>query len=494
MKANSHRWNCSGVTAVSVGALWLFAASVAMSQPPNAKEELLTDGTVSAGNGIYSVFLEDLGFGNCGTWTATTAGLHPAGTGLNVLFGGGFPSTSNSTLRSYTSGTFYVTGTSGGCTPICGVSGPPAVTPVLKDAVTVGYIFSWVIIDAGNMIVFEQEVVVEGPVDGTETVDNTVIRETHTVRNLGPGTLDFGLRKHWDFQIGPDDGPWLGDCETPDEACFRSVNLTGDGSLDGFYPQSYVINDDPLISTCPSPGGCTGAPLYIVAGTVQPPSNLSPPPDPPELLQFNEWSALTSDCWIPALSDNALCGAIGFPTDDTSIAYFYGATAATAETVGPGEERSYTQYVVAGEETCPEIFSTLPVSVDIKPESCPNSFNRGNKGVLPVALLSTADIDVTLIDLSTVQLSRSDGLGGSVDAIRSAFEDVATVFDGELCDCLELGGDGIVDLSIKFASSLVTSVLELDEFSKNDLVPLDVTGFLLDGTEFRGSDCIRIVK
>ena len=81
-----------------------------------------------------------------------------------------------------------------------------------------------------------------------------------------------------------------------------------------------------------------------------------------------------------------------------------------------------------------------------------------------------------------------------VDGIRPAFEDVATVFDGELCDCHELGGDGFVDLSIKFPSPLVTSVLQLDEFSKNDLVLLDVTGALLDGTEFRGMDCIRIVK
>ena len=136
----------------------------------------------------------------------------------------------------------------------------------------------------------------------------------------------------------------------------------------------------------------------------------------------------------------------------------------------------------------------IEVAVDIKPGSCPNSFNRGNPGNLPVAVLGTAEIDVTLIDLSTVQLSRSDGFGGFVNAIRPAFEDVATVFDGDLCDCHELGGDGVVDLSIKFPSLLVTSVLQLDEFSKNDLVLLDVTGALLDGTEFRGRDCIRIVK
>ena len=136
----------------------------------------------------------------------------------------------------------------------------------------------------------------------------------------------------------------------------------------------------------------------------------------------------------------------------------------------------------------------LAVALDIKPGSCPNSFNRKSHGVLPVALVGTESFDVMDIDLGTVQLSRSDGVGGFVDAILPAFEDAATVFDGELCDCHELGGDGVVDLSIKFPSPLVTSELQLDEFSKNDLVPLDVTGVLLDGTAFRGSDCIRIVK
>ena len=136
----------------------------------------------------------------------------------------------------------------------------------------------------------------------------------------------------------------------------------------------------------------------------------------------------------------------------------------------------------------------ITADVDIKPGSCPNSFNRKSHGKLPVALVGTESFDVMDIDLGTVQLSRSDGVGGFVDAILPAFEDAATVFDGELCDCHELGGDGVVDLSIKFPSPLVTSELQLDEFSKNDLVPLDVTGVLLDGTAFRGSDCIRIVK
>lgn len=70
---------------------------------------------------------------------------------------------------------------------------------------------------------------------------------------------------------------------------------------------------------------------------------------------------LSGNCWQPALSNNALCGDAGFPSDDTAAAYFYGATAGTALTLASGEAKSFTQYVVAAEESCPEIIEpTVP--------------------------------------------------------------------------------------------------------------------------------------
>ena len=139
------------------------------------------------------------------------------------------------------------------------------------------------------------------------------------------------------------------------------------------------------------------------------------------------------------------------------------------------------------------------IFADIKPGACPNSFNRNSHGVLTVALVGTDSFDPIEVDLSTVELSRADGVGGSVapnegpPGPHSEFEDMATPFDGQLCGCHEVEGDGITDLSVKFRSDDLVAALELDDLPAGDLVELVVSGMLLDGTEFSASDCIRLV-
>jgi hypothetical protein len=119
--------------------------------------------------------------------------------------------------------------------------------------------------------------------------------------------------------------------------------------------------------------------------------------------------------------------------------------------------------------------------------------------VLPAALPGSASFDVSQVDLATVQLSRADGVGGSVaphegpPGPHTVVEDVATPFDGDLCDCHEETGDGLADLSMKFLTELVTSELLLDDLPAGALVELTLTGTTLDGTEFHANDCIRLV-
>ncbi|MHC4776507.1 MAG: hypothetical protein ACYTBR_14750, partial [Planctomycetota bacterium] len=135
----------------------------------------------------------------------------------------------------------------------------------------------------------------------------------------------------------------------------------------------------------------------------------------------------------------------------------------------------------------------VTAAVDIKPGSCPNSFNRKSRGKLPVAVLGTADFDVADIDVDTVEVSRADGVGGSVAPLRTGSGDVGTPFEGEPCDCHEMGGDGWDDLTLKFRSREVVAALELGTLMGGDFVELTVSGSLLDGTPFSGTDCIRLV-
>ena len=141
----------------------------------------------------------------------------------------------------------------------------------------------------------------------------------------------------------------------------------------------------------------------------------------------------------------------------------------------------------------------LVLDVDIKPGSCPDSWNRKSNGVLPVAILGTEDFDVTQIDVSSATISRAYGRSGSVGpnegppGPHSVFADVGTPFEGDECDCHEAEGDGIVDLSMKFKTEDVADLLPVDD-PGGALVPLLVSGTLLDGTPFRSrSECVRLV-
>jgi hypothetical protein len=133
-------------------------------------------------------------------------------------------------------------------------------------------------------------------------------------------------------------------------------------------------------------------------------------------------------------------------------------------------------------------------TIDIKPGSCPNPFNTKSKGVLPVAVLGTESLDVTTIDPATIELTR-EGYDG-VSPLRWSYEDVTTPFEGELCECHELGSDGYVDLTLKFYTEDVKDTLNLKDEAGNT-IPLLITGNLKEeagGTPIEGSDCIRVLK
>jgi hypothetical protein len=139
-----------------------------------------------------------------------------------------------------------------------------------------------------------------------------------------------------------------------------------------------------------------------------------------------------------------------------------------------------------------------PVAVDIKPGNCPNPFTLPRdvvdvRGKLPVAILGSEDFDVRTIDPMTIRMTR-EGVDREVAPLRWDYEDVATPFDGELCDCHDLNWDGYLDLTLKFNRRTLANVLNLYE-PAGETISLAIIGSLYeeyDETPFRGEDCVRI--
>ncbi len=111
--------------------------------------------------------------------------------------------------------------------------------------------------------------------------------------------------------------------------------------------------------------------------------------------------------------------------------------------------------------------TTVPVAIDIKPGSDPNSINRRSKGNVPVAVLSSSTFDATAADRSKVVFAGAPALpigGGSED----------------------VNGDGLPDVVFHFA----TQSLDLPDLATEACL----TGNTTDGTSFQGCDTVRLVK
>jgi hypothetical protein len=111
------------------------------------------------------------------------------------------------------------------------------------------------------------------------------------------------------------------------------------------------------------------------------------------------------------------------------------------------------------------------VSIDVKPGSFPSCFNSDGKGSIPVAILGTASLDVTLIDPSTLKLD---------DQPVKTHKRGTPLFDID-----DINGDGIDDMVIKFKDKEV--------YSMSDTVAT-LTGQLFDGQPIEGTDSICITR
>ena len=118
-----------------------------------------------------------------------------------------------------------------------------------------------------------------------------------------------------------------------------------------------------------------------------------------------------------------------------------------------------------------DLNQNINVSIDIKPGSDPNCFNINGHGVIPVAINGGEGFDVYEIDFDTLSFG---GLDVRVRGNR-----------GPLCSIEDWNGDGYLDMVCQFDDNP-------DNWTPGE-DSATLTGTLLDGTPFEGTDSICIV-
>jgi hypothetical protein len=114
----------------------------------------------------------------------------------------------------------------------------------------------------------------------------------------------------------------------------------------------------------------------------------------------------------------------------------------------------------------------IEIHIDIKPGSDPNCFNNNERGVIPIAILSSVDFNATQVDPSTVQLA---GLAVKVAGRSNKY----------LAHTEDVNGDGLIDL--------VVQIEDTDQVFTTGTTTATLTGNLYDGTHIAGEDDICIV-
>jgi hypothetical protein len=93
-----------------------------------------------------------------------------------------------------------------------------------------------------------------------------------------------------------------------------------------------------------------------------------------------------------------------------------------------------------------ELPCVLAVDIDIKPQSIPNCFNNNSHGVIPVAILGSADFDVSWISLDGLSFGGLNVRVKGNDKPQCSIEDVS----GNFVDYPQGGPDGHDDLVCQF--------------------------------------------
>jgi hypothetical protein len=140
--------------------------------------------------------------------------------------------------------------------------------------------------------------------------------------------------------------------------------------------------------------------------------------------------------------------------------------------VSPGGRTVFVTGYSLGLETNSDFLTlayslVLLIEIDIKPGGFPNSINPGSRGVIPVALLGSEDIDPTDVDVTTLRFGPTEA---------------APDHSGQLED---VNYDGIMDLVVHFRTQ-ETGI----QCGDTEAI---LTGSLLTGVLLEGTDSIRTI-
>jgi len=132
-----------------------------------------------------------------------------------------------------------------------------------------------------------------------------------------------------------------------------------------------------------------------------------------------------------------------------------------------------TDLQLAGEITVTYEYSVVSSTQAVVLDVLQGTVNLKSKGVLPVAILSTASFSALDVDVSTLRLG-DPALTGTVAPLRAAAEDV--------------NGDGVLDVILHFSTPDMLSVGAVNAASTQ----LALSGATTGGTAIEGVDSIRI--
>ncbi|MCZ6641347.1 MAG: hypothetical protein O7F71_07200 [Gammaproteobacteria bacterium] len=118
---------------------------------------------------------------------------------------------------------------------------------------------------------------------------------------------------------------------------------------------------------------------------------------------------------------------------------------------------------------------TVAASIDIKPDSDPNSINLCSNGAIPIALLGSDKFNVYQVATGTLEFA------------EAAVKVVGKKDPYTLCSYEDVNGDFFDDLVCHY---LTTDIAGVD----GESTEASVTGTLVDTTPFQGTDNINIVK